>query len=116
MRRDAAAAGAELGEQMSQLVAQGAVDLRRVVLAQARIQRDEFAAIIRAPGGAEKPRVPFHLHRGREFRRVQRLQHFAGFRFEVGIAPEHDERGRRRENEIELAVAELVVRLQGAAV
>ena len=38
MRRNAAVAGTELSEQMSQLVAQSAVDLRSAMLAQARIQ------------------------------------------------------------------------------
>ena len=37
MGRNAAAAGAELREQMRQLMAQGAIDFRRVVLAQARV-------------------------------------------------------------------------------
>ena len=90
--RNPAAAGAELGEQMGQLMAQGAVDLRGVMLAQARIERDKFAAKIRAAGGAEKARVPFHLHRGREFRRVECLQQLSRFPLESGITAEHDER------------------------
>ncbi|HEX7517694.1 MAG TPA: hypothetical protein VF345_10470 [Chthoniobacterales bacterium] len=62
MRSDAMTASAELCEQMGQLVPQGAVDLCRVMLAQARIQRNEFAARIRASRGAEKSRIPFHMH------------------------------------------------------
>ena len=37
VRGDPAAPGAELGEQMSQLVTQGALNLRQVMFAQARI-------------------------------------------------------------------------------
>ena len=44
VRRNASPAGAELGQQMGQLMAQGAIDLGRVVLAQAWIQRDQVAA------------------------------------------------------------------------
>gem|GEM_PF-5192400 len=62
MRRDAAATGAELGEQMGQFVPQSTVDLCRAMFAQTRIQRDKFPAMIRASCGAEKPGIPFHLH------------------------------------------------------
>ena len=44
VRRDASPTRPELGQQMRQLMAQGAIDLGRVVLAQAWIQRDEVAA------------------------------------------------------------------------
>ena len=44
MRRNAAASGAKLCEQMRQLVAQRAIDLSGIVLAQARVQRDQVAA------------------------------------------------------------------------
>ena len=62
MRSNAVPASAELCEQMSQLVSQGAVDFRHILLAQARIQRNEFTAIIRASRGAEESRIPFHMH------------------------------------------------------
>ena len=116
MRRNAAPAGAKLGEQVSQFVPQCALDLRRVMLAQTRIQRNELAAKIRASRGAEESRIPFHVDFAREFRGIESAQYFPGLRFEVSVAPQDDERRRRRENEIELAVAGLVVRLQGAAV
>ena len=67
MRRDAAPASAELCEQMCQFVPEGAVDLRWIMLVQARIQRNEFAAKIRASGGTEKSRIPFYLQRACEF-------------------------------------------------
>jgi hypothetical protein len=67
MRGDAATAGSELGKQMSQLVSQGAVDLRCIMFVQAGIQRDALATKICAPRGTEKSRIPFHLHRSREF-------------------------------------------------
>ncbi|MEY2550436.1 MAG: hypothetical protein QOG12_580 [Verrucomicrobiota bacterium] len=38
MRRDAPAASAKLGEQVGQLMAQGAIDFGGVVIAQARVQ------------------------------------------------------------------------------
>src|SRR5205814_3788326 len=44
VRRNAPPAGAELGQQMGQLMAHGAIDLRRVVLAKARVQRYQVTA------------------------------------------------------------------------
>ena len=64
---DAAAAGSELCEQMGQLVPERAVDLRWVMLVQAWVQRNEFAAKIRPPRGTEKSRIPFYLQRAGEF-------------------------------------------------
>jgi hypothetical protein len=66
MRGDTATAGSELSKQMSQLVSQGAVDLRSIMLAQAGIQRDELATKICSPRGTEKSRIPFHLDGFRE--------------------------------------------------
>ena len=116
VRRDPATAGASLGEQMRQFMAQGSVDFSRAMLAQARIQRDEIPAKIRAARGAEKPGIPFHLDRCGQLRRAKRFQHLPGRPFELGIAPQDDEQEGRRENQIELVGAELVVRLQGTAV
>jgi hypothetical protein len=47
VRRNAPTAGAELRQQMREFMSQGAIDLREM-LAQARIQRNHFCAIIRA--------------------------------------------------------------------
>ena len=102
VRSDTAAAGSELCEQMSQLVPQGAVDLRCVMLVQARIQRNEFAAKICAPRGTEKPRIPFHMHRARQFCRAQRLQHLLRFLLKFEITAEHDERRACRKSQVEL--------------
>lgn len=44
MRWDASSAGAELGEEMGQFMAQGAIDLRSIMLTQARVQRDQVSA------------------------------------------------------------------------
>ena len=62
VRGNAPPARAELSEQMGELVAQGAIDLRRVVFAQAWIQRDEVAARIGPPRRAEEPRIPFNVN------------------------------------------------------
>src|SRR5205814_1603117 len=61
MRWNAPPAGAELGQQMGKLMAHGAIDLGRVVLAQARVQRDQVAARIGPACRAEEPRIPFDL-------------------------------------------------------
>ena len=90
MRGDAAAARAELCEQMGQLVPKGPVDLRWIMLVQARIQRNELAPKIRAPRGTEKSRIPFYLQRAREFWRAQGLQHLSRFPLEFEITAEHD--------------------------
>lgn len=102
MRRDPVAAGAELREQMSQLVPQSAFNLRRVMFAQAWIQRNELAAKISAARGAEKSRVPLHPHGAREFRGIKGLQHFPRLSLELEIAAEHDEHRAGRKGEIEL--------------
>ena len=102
MRRNAAVAGAELREEVSQLVPQRAVDLERIVFAQTRIQRDELAPEIGAAGGAEKPGVPFHVDGAREFRGVELLQHFARFCLELKVAAEHHECRPAWQTKIEL--------------
>jgi hypothetical protein len=67
MGRNPAAPGAKLGQQMGKLVPQSAIEFGGVVFAQSRIQRDEVAARIRAAGGTEEARVPFHVDFAREF-------------------------------------------------
>jgi hypothetical protein len=114
--RNPPAASAELGKQMRELMAQSAVDFRAIVLAEPWIQRDEVTMRICAARGAEKPSVPFHTDLPAKFFGAQRRENFARRRFESGITPEHDERGLRRKNEVELLSSHLVVRLQGAAV
>lgn len=100
MRRDPTPAGAELGEQMRQLVAQRAIDLGGVVFAQPRVQGNEITMRIGAPRCAEKSSVPFHADFVREICRVERSQDFTSFRFQGGIASEDDERGPCWESEI----------------
>ena len=102
VRRNPAAPGAELRQQMRQLMAQSAVDFRGVVLAEPRIQRNEVTVRICAAGGTEEPRVPFHVDFAREFFGAKSTENFARCCFKGGIAPENDERRLRRKNEIEL--------------
>ena len=102
VRRNPAAPGAELREQMRQLMAQSAVNFRGVVLAEPRIQRNEVTVRICAAGGTEEPRVPFHVDFAREFFGAKWTEDFARCRFKGGIAPQNDERWLRRKNEIEL--------------
>jgi hypothetical protein len=99
MGRHATAAGAELREQMRELMAQGALDLGGVVFAQARIQRDKVAAEISAARGAEKPRIPLYPDLAREIGGLESAQNFACLRFEGGIASEHDERRPGRKDQ-----------------
>ena len=51
VRRDAAAASALLREQVSQLVAQGAINFRLAEIAQPAIQQDAEVSVFRAAGG-----------------------------------------------------------------
>jgi hypothetical protein len=102
VRRNPAAPGAELRQQMRQLMAQSAIDFRGVVLAETRIERNEVSVRIRAAGGAEKSRVPFHVNFSGEFFGAKWTENFARSRFEGGIASQNDERWLRRKNEIEL--------------
>jgi len=116
VRRNPSAAGAELRQQMGQLMAESAVDFRAVMLAEPRIHRDEVTMRIRAARGAEEPRIPFHMDFAGEFFGAKWRENFARSRFEGRIAPENDERRFRRKNEVELLMTPQVVRLQGAAV
>ncbi|HEX8490928.1 MAG TPA: hypothetical protein VF626_07920 [Chthoniobacterales bacterium] len=116
VRWDAAAAGTGLGQQMSQLMAESAIYLRGIVLAESRIQGDEVAARIGSPGGAEEAGVPFDAEFARELVGSERAQDFLRSRFEGKIAAQHHERGASGENKVELAGAGLVVQFQGAAV
>lgn len=102
VRSDPAPPGAELSEQVCQLVAESPFNLRHAMFAQARIQRDERAAKIGAAGGTEESRIPFYMHRICELRGVQRSQEFARFSLELDVAAEHDERRTRWKREIEL--------------
>lgn len=59
MRRNPAAASSELGKQMRELVSQGAINLSRM-MHELRIQRDQFRAIIGAPGACFQSRIPVY--------------------------------------------------------
>lgn len=102
VRRNSPAPGSKLREQMRELMAQGAVDFRRVVFAESRIQRNEITVRIRAAGGAKEPGIPFHVNYAAEFLGAEGTENFARCRFERGIASENDERWLRGENEVEL--------------
>jgi hypothetical protein len=91
VRRNPTAPGAGLGKQMRQLMAESPVDFRAIVLPEPGIERDEIAMRIRAAGGAEKARVPFHMDFAGEFFGAQWRENFARCRFEGGITPENDE-------------------------
>jgi hypothetical protein len=101
---------------MSELMPESAIDLSGIMFAQARIQGDDLAARISPTGGAAEARVPFDANLAGELRGVEGRQDIADFCFERGIAPQHDRRKSRRENEIELLCARFIVQPQGAAV
>jgi hypothetical protein len=82
---------AELSQQMRQLMPKGAVDLTGVMLSEARIQGDYFAARVRPPGGAEKTGIPFYAQVAREFLRLKLAQYFPRFRFQGKIAAQDHE-------------------------
>ena len=60
VRLNAAAARARLGEEMGQLVPEGAIDFRLAVLPKPQVQRDQRFSGIGAPGGGAEPRIPFY--------------------------------------------------------
>jgi hypothetical protein len=73
---------------MRELVTQGAIDLRGIVISEPRIQGDELAAGIGAPSGTEETRVPFHVNLPPELLGVERTQDFACLCFERCVATE----------------------------
>jgi hypothetical protein len=97
-------AGAELGEQMGQLMAQGAINLGRVVLAQARIQRDQVAPGIGPARRAEESCVPFDMDFAGELVGAEGREDFTGGCFQSRVASENHRRKRRRKDEVELLV------------
>jgi hypothetical protein len=103
VRRNAPRTSAELGKQVGEFVAQGAIDLGGIVFAQPWIERDQVTSRIGAARGAEETRVPFHLDFARELLGVERRQDFPRSRFERGITSENDNGRRRRKDEIELS-------------
>lgn len=76
MRWNPPRTGAELGEQMGELVAESAIDLDAVVFAEPWIKRDQVAARISAAGGAEQTGVPFHVNFAGQFVGAERAQDF----------------------------------------
>jgi hypothetical protein len=105
MRWNAARPRAKLGQQMRQLMTQSAIDLRRIVFAQTRVQRDQVTAGIRASSATMKPRVPFHVHCTSKLSGVERREDFARFRFEGRVATQDNQRRRGRENQVQLLIA-----------
>ena len=59
VRQDAPLAGAELREKVRQFMTQRPIDLGESMLAEPRIQRDQFPAIIGVAGARFQKRVPF---------------------------------------------------------
>jgi hypothetical protein len=57
---------------MRQFVPERAIDLGGIVIAQARIQRNQVAAKIGAAGGTEESRIPFHADLARELVGIER--------------------------------------------
>jgi hypothetical protein len=86
VRQDAAASGPILREQMRQLVPQRAIDFRRAVFAQARIQRNAFLSKNCPARATSQARIPFHAHQRGNWLRAGRTEQFAGGRLEVGVA------------------------------
>jgi len=101
---------------MGQLMTEGAIDLRRIVVSQPRIQRDELPARIGAPSGTEESRVPFDVNFTTELLGVERAQDFACLRLERRVATEDNQRRRRGEDEVQLLTAGRLIQLQGTAV
>jgi hypothetical protein len=85
MRQNPTPPGAKLCKQMRQFVSQCAIDFIHAVVADSRIQRDQLFAIIGAPGGSLKARIPFHANFTRKFFHTQRMQKFARFEFKNDI-------------------------------
>jgi hypothetical protein len=86
VRQDAAAPGAILREQMRQLVPERAIDFRRVVFAQARIQRNEFLSKDCPARATSQARIPFHAHQRGNWFRAHRTQKLARLNFQRSIA------------------------------
>ena len=102
VRRDATTAGAELGEQMGELMAKRAINFRGVVLPKARIERDQIPARIGPAGGAEKAGIPFHVDLAGELMGIEGLQDLTRSGLKRRITSQNHERSRGRKNKVEL--------------
>lgn len=60
MRSNAPATGAKLGEQMCELVPEGALNLGRAMVVQARIEYDEVGTRFGAASRTAQSGIPFH--------------------------------------------------------
>jgi len=86
MRQNSPSPGAELCEQMRQLVAQCSIELWDSVIGKSRIQGNQFFTKICAPGRGFHPRIPFHPDFMRERRRVKSVQEFPRLKFKIDVA------------------------------
>lgn len=77
VRVDPAPPRTRLRQQMRELVAERAIYLRRAVLAQARIERDELGAKISPARGRAQLRIPLDAHAQSELAGAHRLQKLA---------------------------------------
>ncbi len=85
VRRNAASSGPELREEMREFVTQGAIDLRRAVRVQARIERDYLIPKVRTPGCTPQLRIPLHAQERNECLGPERTQEGARFGFKLRV-------------------------------
>ncbi len=102
MWSDPATPSAELREQMCQLMTKRAIDLRDVVIVQARIQSDGCRAVIGLPRRALQSAVPRYVDSSRQSVRAVLPQQFSRFCFQLWIATVRRNGAERRKRELEL--------------
>ena len=85
VRGNAPAPGAEVGEQMRELVAQRAIYFLGAEIAQARIEGDERFTGQRSASGAAHTRIPAHEDFGRERVAMVREKKLASAPFEISV-------------------------------
>ena len=86
MRKNAAAAGAKLGEEMGQLVAQRPLDFAAGVADEEWIERDQPAARVGPAGAGLQARVPFDLDLRGDRSGAGDGQKVAHLRFKMDVA------------------------------
>jgi hypothetical protein len=85
VRQYSSASGAELGEQMCQLMAQRAINLGRAKFVEPLVERNQLGAIIGPAGATFQPGIPFHVDESGEPNGVKMDQQLARFHFQSNV-------------------------------
>lgn len=92
---NSATTGAELGQQVGELVSQGGFDFARMIH-KLGVQRDKFLGVIGAPRAGLQPRVPLDTNRAGKLARAVGAEKFLSLLLQLAIHAERESQLARR--------------------